>query len=75
LGPAYLYTFLQLLRDSAAGIQGSLITMQSSWFAYESESEIHVNLDGEPAMVKRFQVKARKRLLPVRLGDSDLLSN
>jgi diacylglycerol kinase family enzyme len=62
------------LRDGAAGIQASLVTTRSAWIAYESESEINVNLDGEPLVFKRFQVKVRKRLLPVRLGESELLS-
>ena len=73
-GPAYLDTFAQLLRDGAAGIQASLVTTRSAWIAYDSESEINVNLDGEPLVVKGFQVKVRKRLLPVRLGESELLS-
>jgi class 3 adenylate cyclase len=46
----------------------------SAWIAYDSESEINVNLDGEPLVFKRFQVKVRKRLLPVRLGENELLS-
>ncbi len=51
-GPAYLDTFAQLLRDGAAGIQASLVTTRSAWIAYDSESEINVNLDGEPLVFK-----------------------
>jgi lipid kinase YegS len=73
-GPAYLDTFTQLLRDGAAGIQASLVTNRSAWIAYDSGDEINVNLDGEPLLFKRFQVEVGKRALPVRFGDSELLS-
>jgi lipid kinase YegS len=72
--PAYLDTFVQMLRDGAAGIQASLVRTRSSWIAYESEGEINVNLDGEPLVFQRFKVEVRKHLLPVRLGESELLS-
>ena len=73
-GPAYLDTFSQLLRDGAAGIQASLVSNRSAWIAYDSDDEINVNLDGEPLLFKRFQVEVRKRVLPVRFGDSELWS-
>jgi hypothetical protein len=46
------HTFAELLRDGAAGIQDSLVTTRSAWIAYDSESEINVNLDGEPLVVR-----------------------
>jgi lipid kinase YegS len=73
-GPAYLDTFAQLLRDGAAGVQASLVTNRTAWIAYDSDDEINVNLDGEPLLFKKFEVEVRKRLLPVRLGQSELLS-
>ena len=51
------HTFAELLRDGAAGIQDSLVTTRSAWIAYDSESEINVNLDGEPLVVKVFRSK------------------
>jgi diacylglycerol kinase family enzyme len=36
--------------------------------------DLNVNLDGEPAVLKRFRVECRRRALPVRLGENALLS-
>ena len=52
----------------------AFVTSQSPWIAYDLGDEINVNLDGEPLLFKRFQVEVRKRVLPVRFGDSELLS-
>jgi lipid kinase YegS len=66
--------FTHLLREGAAGVRAGLVTTRSSWIEYESEDDLNVNLDGEPAPSKRFRVECRKRVLPVRLGESPLLS-
>ena len=71
---ARLDAFTRLLREGAAAIRAELVTNRSSWIEYESEDDLNVNLDGEPTLVKRFRVECRKRVLPVRLGESFLLS-
>lgn len=71
---ARLDAFSLLLREGAAGIRAKIITARSSWIEYESEQNLNVNLDGEPAVLKRFRVECRPRALLVRLGESALLS-
>ena len=71
---ARLDAFGHLLRQGAAGMRDQLVTTRSSWIAYESEHDLNMNLDGEPVVLKRFRVETRRRVLPVRLGESDLLS-
>jgi diacylglycerol kinase family enzyme len=62
------------LRDGAAGIRTERIAARSAWIEYESENALNVNLDGEPMLSKRFRVECRKRALPVRLGETPLMS-
>ena len=69
-----LDAFARLLRDGAASIRTGLVTARSSWIEYESEDALNVNLDGEPMLSKRFRVECRKRVLPVRLGKTPLMS-
>jgi YegS/Rv2252/BmrU family lipid kinase len=69
-----LDAFLHLLREGASGIRAKLITTRSSWIEYESMHDLNVNLDGEPTLLKRFQVECRPRALPVGLGEIALLS-
>jgi diacylglycerol kinase family enzyme len=71
---ARLDAFFHLLHDGAAGIRARLVTTRSSWIEYESEHDLNVNLDGEPMLLKRFRVECRRQALPVRLGESTLLS-
>jgi len=71
---ARLDAFSHLLHEGAAGIRTELVTTQSSWIEYEADNELNVNLDGEPTLVKRFRVECRRRVLPVRLGESPLVS-
>jgi lipid kinase YegS len=70
-----LDAFSHLLHEGAAGIRKKLVTTRSSWIEYQSEHDLNVNLDGEPAVLTRFRVECRQRALPVRLGESALLSN
>jgi len=63
-----------MLRQGAQGIRAKPITRRSSWIEYESEHELNVNLDGEPTVSKQFRVECRRCALPVRLGESALLS-
>jgi len=70
---ARLDAFARLLREGAGAVRADLITRRSSWIEYESDDDLNVNLDGEPTLVKRFRVECRKRVLPVRLGQSSLL--
>ena len=71
---ARLDAFARLLREGAASIRADLVTARSAWIEYESEEALNVNLDGEPTLSKHFRVECRKRVLPVRLGASSLLS-
>ena len=72
---ARLDAFSHLLHDGAAGIRAKLVTTRSSWIEYESEHNLNVNLDGEPMLLKRFRVGCHQQVLPVRLGESALLSD
>lgn len=71
---ARLDAFAHLLQEGAAGIRAKLITARSAWVEYESEHDLNVNLDGEPTVLKLFRIETRRRALPVRLGDSGILS-
>jgi lipid kinase YegS len=71
---ARLDAFAHLLREGAASIRSKLITTRSRWIEYESAADLNINLDGEPVASKRFRVECRPRALPVRLGESALLS-
>ena len=64
-----------LLREGAAAVRAELVTARSSWIEYESDSDLNVNLDGEPTLAKQFRVECRPRVLPVRLGESPLISS
>jgi lipid kinase YegS len=72
---ARLDAFSRLLREGAAGVRAELVTARSPWIEYEAQDDLNVNLDGEPSLAKRFRVECRRRVLPVRLGDSALFSN
>ena len=64
-----------LLREGAAAVRAELVTARSSWIEYELDSDLNVNLDGEPTLAKQFRVECRPRVLPVRLGESPLISS
>lgn len=72
--PARLDAFSHLLREGAPGIRAGLVTTRSSWIEYESVDDLNVNLDGEPKLLKQFRAECRERTLPVRIGESALLS-
>ncbi len=72
---ARLEAFSHLLREGAAAIRAEQVTTQSSWIEFESDDDLNVNLDGEPALLKRFRVECRQCVLPVRLGESPLVSS
>jgi lipid kinase YegS len=65
----------RLLKDGARGVRAELVTARSPWVEYEAQDDLNVNLDGEPSLAKRFRVECRRRVLPVRLGDSALFSS
>jgi lipid kinase YegS len=71
---ARLDALSRLLRNGATSIRERLVTARSSWIEYESEDELNVNLDGEPALANRFRVECRGHVLPVRLGTTALVS-
>jgi lipid kinase YegS len=66
--------FSHLLREGGTSLRSRLVTTRSNWIQYESEHELNVNLDGEPKVLKSFRVEARRRVLPVRLGEAAALS-
>lgn len=66
--------FPRLLREGTAAIRTVFPTARSSWIEYESADDLNINLDGEPMVAKQFRVECRGRALPVRLGESALLS-
>ncbi len=70
-----LNVFSHLLRQGAAGIRAELVTARSSWIEYELNDDLNVNLHGEPMLARRFRVECRRRVLPVCLAQSPLLSN
>lgn len=72
---ARLDAFSHLLREGAAGINAVRITARSAWIAFESTEALNVNLDGEPTLSQRFRVECRRQVLPVRLGESPLVSH
>jgi diacylglycerol kinase family enzyme len=69
-----LEVFFHLLREGATAIRAEQVTTRSSWIEFESDDDLNVNLDGEPMLLKRFRVECRQRVLPVRLGESSLVS-
>jgi lipid kinase YegS len=72
---ARLEAFSHLLREGAAAIRAKLVTTRSSWIEFESDEDLNINLDGEPTLLKRFRAECRQRVLPVRLGESPLVSS
>lgn len=72
---ARLDAFSHLLHVGAAGMRAKLVTTRSSWIEFESDDDLNVNLDGEPVVLKRFRAECRGHALPVRLGESPLLSS
>ena len=71
---ARIDAFSHLLHEGAAGIRAELITAQSSWIEYESDTGLNINLDGEPMLAKHFRVECRKGALPVSLPESALFN-
>ena len=69
-----LDAFAHLLREGAAAIRAELVRTRSAWVTFESEEPLNVNLDGEPMLAKQFRVECRQRVLPVRIGETALLS-
>jgi lipid kinase YegS len=72
---ARMDAFSHLLKQGAASIRAQLVTARSSWIEYESQDDLNVNLDGEPTLAKHFRVECRRHALPVRLGESALLTD
>ena len=72
---ARLVAFSHLLREGAAGVRAELVATRCSWIEFESDDDLNVNLDGEPVLLKRFRVECRRRILPVCLGESPLVSS
>lgn len=71
---ARLPAVVRLLSEGADALRTLIPTARSSWIEFESADELNINLDGEPILTKKFRVECRRRVLPVRLGGSALLS-
>ena len=71
---ARLEVFSHLLRGGATAIRAEQVTARGPWIEFESDDDLNVNLDGEPALLKRFHVECRQRAPPVCLGESPLVS-
>lgn len=60
--------FSNLLHEGTAGLLNSMVTTRSPWVEFESREDFHVNLDGEPLVLRSFRVEVLPAALPVRLG-------
>ena len=66
--------FSHLLHEGAAGLLSAMVTARSPWVEFESDEDLHVNLDGEPLVLRSFRVEVLPGALPVRLGKSAAVS-
>lgn len=66
-------TLLHVLREGRSAIRALEIRTRSSWFTYEADDELNINLDGEPMTANAFRVDCRPGQLKLRLGASPLL--
>jgi diacylglycerol kinase family enzyme len=73
-GSARLDAVSRLLREGAASLRAELVTTRSAWIEYESEPGLNLNLDGEPTVLNRFRAEVRRRVLPIHLGETAVLS-
>lgn len=73
VGDARLDALSQLLRQGAAAVPNLQVTARSSWFEFESDEELSVNLDGEPVKARTFRIECRPAALRVHLGPTPLL--
>jgi len=70
---ARLEALSRLLRGGMTAIAPLRIARRSRWIEYESDEDLYINLDGEPARAKRFRVECRPAALRVHLGNTSLL--
>ena len=73
VGDARLDAFSQLLRQGAAAVDALQIKTRSRWVEFDSQDELHVNLDGEPERTRHFRVECRPSVLRVHLGQTPLI--
>lgn len=64
---------MEALRAGPRAIRGLEVRCKSTWFEYEAQEDLHVNLDGEPLLTRTFRVECAPGALSLRLGDSPLL--
>ncbi len=63
----------QLLREGFKAIERVAVRARVPWLELNSESELHLNLDGEPVAASHFRIEARRAAMRVHLPPSELL--
>jgi len=63
----------QLLREGFSAIEHVAVRTRVPWLELESESELHLNLDGEPITSKHFRMEAQRAVIHVHLPSTDIL--
>ena len=64
----------QLLQEGFAAIERVAVRAKVPWLEIESESELHLNLDGEPVAANHFRIEDQPAAVRVHLPTSDLLA-
>jgi len=71
-GDARLDAFTQLWRQGAAAVGNLQVKNRSAWIEFDSDDELHINLDGEPVKTRHFRVECLPSALRVQLGSTPL---
>lgn len=74
VGDARLEALSQLFRQGAAAVPNLEVTARSSWFEFESDEDLSVNLDGEPVKARTFRIECRPAAIRVHLGPTPLFA-
>lgn len=74
--PAELHSVLnRLLRDGFAAIESIAVRARVPWLELHTDSELHLNLDGEPITSANFRLEVVPSAVRVHLPPSDLLES
>lgn len=57
-----------LLQHGARSIEEHIIRTQATWIEYQADSELDINLDGEPLRKSSFRVECVPQALPVHIA-------
>ena len=63
----------QLLHEGFSAIERVAVRARVPWLELQSESEIHLNLDGEPITAKHFRIEAQPAAVRAHLPPSEML--